>query len=61
MSTKWDDNYWWKEFLEMKFYSPSGLKLLMEGEKGFKDSWRLDYLHQGYKRLKKTQELQQKQ
>ena len=54
--TKWDDNSWQKEFLEMKAHSPSDIKLLMEGAKGFKGAWRLGSLHQEYKMLKKKQE-----
>ena len=54
--TKWDDNSWQKEFLEMKAHSPSDIKLLMEGAKGFKGAWRLGSLHQEYKTLKKKQE-----
>ena len=34
MSTKWDDNSWQKEFLEMKFHSPADVKLLTECVKG---------------------------
>ena len=34
--TQWDDTSWQKEFLEMKFYSPSDIKILMEGGKGLK-------------------------
>ena len=56
--TKWDDNTWQKEFLEMKAHSPSDIKLLMEGVKGFKGAWRLGSLHQEYKILKKRQEEQ---
>ena len=53
--TKWDDNSWQKEFLEMKSHSPSDIKLLMEGAQGFKGAWRLGSLHQEYKMLKKKQ------
>ena len=56
MSTKWDDNSWQKEFLEMKFHSLSDVKLLTEGVKGFLGAYRLGVLHQEYKRLKKIQE-----
>ena len=59
MSTKWDDNSWQKEFLEMKFHSPADVKLLTEGVKGLKDAWRLGVLHVEYERLKKIQEQQQ--
>ncbi len=33
MSTKLDNNSWQKEFLVMKFYSPSDVKLLNKGLK----------------------------
>ena len=56
MSTKWDDNSWQKEFLEMKFHSLSDVKLLTEGVKGLIGAWRLGVLHQEYKRLKIIQE-----
>ena len=56
MSTKWDDNSWQKEFLEMKFHSLSDVKLLTEGVRGLLGAWRLGTLHQEYKRLKKIQE-----
>ena len=61
MSTKWDDNSWQKEFLEMKFHSPADVKLLTEGVKGLIGAWRLGVLNQEYKRLKKIQEEQQQQ
>ena len=54
--TKWDDTSWQKEFLEMKSHSPSDIKLLMEGAKGFKGTWRLGSLHQEYKILKNKKE-----
>ena len=56
MSTKWDDNYWHKEFLEMKFHSPADVKLLTKGVKGLIGAWRLVVLKQEYNRLKKIQE-----
>ena len=56
MSTKWDDNSWQKEFLEMKFHSLSDVKLLTEGVKGLLGAYRLGVLHQEYKRIKKIQE-----
>ena len=56
MSTKWDDNSWQKEFLNMKSHPPSDAKLLMVGLKGLKDAWRLGVLHVEYERLKKKQE-----
>ena len=56
--TKWDDNSWQKEFLNMKSHLPSDIKLLTEGAKGFKGAWRLGSLHQEYKMLKKKQEEQ---
>ena len=59
MSTKWDDNSWQKEFLEMKSHSLSDVKLLTEGVKGLKGAWRLGILHVEYERLKKIQEEQQ--
>ena len=37
MSTKWDDNSWQKEVLNMKSHSPSDAKLLMGGVKGLKN------------------------
>ena len=54
--TKWDDTSWQKEFLEMKSHSPSDIKLLMEGSKGFRGAWRLGSLHQEYKILKRKEE-----
>ena len=59
--TKWDDNSWQKDFLNMKSHSPSDAKLLMGGVKGLKDAWRLGVLHVEYERLKKQQEDQQQQ
>ncbi len=59
MSTKWDDNSWQKEFLEMKFHSPADVKLLTKGVKGLKDAWRLCLLHVEYERLKKIQDQNQ--
>ena len=56
MSTKWDDNSWQKEFLEMKSHSLSDVKLLTEGVKGLIGAYRLGVLHQEYKRIKKIQE-----
>ena len=38
MSTKWDDIFWQKEFLEMKAHKPLDIRLLMEGATGFKDA-----------------------
>ena len=61
MSTKWDDNSWQKEFLEMKSHKLSDVKLLMKGAKGLKDAWQLGVLHVEYERLKKRQEEQQQQ
>ena len=55
MSTKWDDNSWQKEFLEMKAHKPSDIKLLMGGAKSLKDAWQLGYLHEEYKRMKRRQ------
>ena len=59
MSTKWDDNSWQKEFLEMKFHSLEDVKLLTKGVKGLIGAYRLGVLHQDYKRLKKIKEQQQ--
>ena len=59
--TKWDDNSWQKDFLNMKFHSPSDAKLLMGGVKGLKDAWRLGILHVKYERLKKQQKGKQNQ
>ena len=62
MSTKWDDNSWQKEFLEMKSHSLSDIKLLTEGVKGLKGlkglkgAWRLGVLHVEYEKLKKIQQ-----
>ena len=59
MSTKWHDNTWQKEFLNMRSHSPSDAKLLIGGIKGLKDAWGLGVLHVEYERLKKIQEQQQ--
>ena len=61
MNSKWDDNSWQKEFLEMKSHSLSDIKLLTEGVKGLKGAWRLGVLNQEYKKMKKIQEEQQQQ
>ena len=61
MSTKWDDTSWQKEFLNMKSHSPSDVKLLMGGVKGFIGAWRLGVLHVEYEKLKKRHEEQQQQ
>ena len=61
MSNKWDDNSWQKEFLEMKFHSPSDVKLLTQGVKGLIGAWRLGVLKQEYNRLKKIQKEQRQQ
>ena len=53
MRTKWDDTYWQEEFLKMKRHTHHVKRLLIEGPKGFKDSWQLGALHEEYKRLKK--------
>ena len=50
---------WQKELLEMKFHSPSDVKLLTQGVKGLIGAWRLGVLKQEYNRLKKIQEEQQ--
>ena len=58
--TQWNDKSWQKEFLNMKYHSPSDAKLLMGGGiKGLKDAWRFGVLHVEYERLKKAQERQQ--
>ena len=57
--TNWDDNDWQKKFLDMKSHTPSDVRLLMQGAKGFKDAWRLGSLHEEYKRMKKQAEQQQ--
>ena len=59
MSTKWDDNSWQKDFLNMKSHSLSDAKLLMGRVKGLKEAWRLGVLHVEYERLKKLKEEQQ--
>ena len=59
MSTKWDDNTWQKDYMNMKSHSPSDAKLLMGGVKGLKGAWRLGVLKQEYNRLKKIQDQQQ--
>jgi hypothetical protein len=61
MSTKWDNNSWQKDFLDMKSHSLSDAKLLMGRVKGLKDAWRLGVLHVEYERLKKLQEEKQQQ
>jgi len=60
MSNKWNDKSWQKDFLNMKSHSPADVKLLMEGVKGLKDTWRLGFLHFEYEKLKKIQDQQQK-
>ena len=61
MTNKWNDKSWQKDFLNMKSHSPSDAKLLMVGVKGFKDAWRLGFLHVEYERLKKKQIQQDQQ
>ena len=56
MSTKWDDNSWKEEFLEIKFHSPADVKLLTKGVKGLIDAWCLVVLKHEYNRLRKIQE-----
>ena len=56
--TKWDNNSWQKDLLNMKYHSPSDSKLLMGGVKNFKDAWRLGVLQLEYERLKKEQQQQ---
>ena len=60
MSTKWDDKYLQKDFLNMKSHFPSDADLLMGKVKGLKNSCRHGVLHIEYERLKKIQEEQQK-
>ena len=60
MSTKWNETSWQREFLEIKSHKLSDVKLLTEGVKGLKGSWRLGVLHVEYERLKKIREEQQK-
>ena len=57
--TKWNDQAWQKDFLNMKSHSPSDAKLLMGGVKGLRDAWRLGVLHVEYEKLKKIQEEKQ--
>ena len=57
MSTKWNDKSWQKEFLSMKFHSPSEAKLLIGGVKGLKDAWRLSVLHVEYESLKNIEKI----
>ena len=61
MNSKWNDNSWQKDFLNMKSHSPSDAKLLMGGVKGLKDAWRLGVLHVEYEKLKKKQMQQDQQ
>ncbi len=61
MSTKRDKKSWKKDFLNMKSHSLSDAKLLMGGEKGLNNAWRLGVLHAEYERLKKIQAEQQQQ
>ena len=56
--TKWDNNSWQKDLLNMKYHSPSDAKLLMGGVKNFKDAQRLGVLKLEYERLKKEQQQQ---
>ena len=53
MSTKWNDTSWQQEFLRMKRHPPEVEKLLVDGPRGFRDSWQLGGLHEEYKRLRK--------
>ena len=46
MSTKWDDTSWQEEFLEMKIHKPEVVRLLMEGQREFRDAWQLVALHE---------------
>ena len=61
MTTKWNDDSWQEDFLNMKSHSPSDAKLLMGGVKGLKGAWRLGVLNVEYERLKKIQEGKQQQ
>ena len=56
---KWHEESWPKKFLNMKSHSPSDAKLLMKGQKGLKDAWRLGVLNVEYEKLKKIQDEQQ--
>ena len=50
MSSKWDETFWQKDFLNMKSHSPADAKLLMGGVKGLEDAWRLGILHVEYEK-----------
>tara|TARA_B100001109_G_C18418905_1_gene269892 strand:+ start:146 stop:340 length:195 start_codon:yes stop_codon:yes gene_type:complete len=56
---KLDETSWQKEFLEMKTHSISEVRLLMQGAKGFRDTWHLDSLHEEYKIMKRREHQQQ--
>ena len=56
MSTKLDEKFLQKCFLNMESHSPSDAKLLMGDVKGLKDAWLLGVLYVEYERLKKIQE-----
>ena len=61
MSSKWNDNSWQNDFLNMKSHSPSDSKLLIGGVKGLKDALRLGVLDVEYEKPKKIKERQQQQ
>ncbi len=52
---KWNEQFWQKDFLNLKSHSPADAKLLIGGVKGLKDAWGLGFLHVEYERLKKKQ------
>ena len=51
--TNWDDNDWQKKFLDMKSHTPSDVRLLMQGAKGFREAWHLGSLYEEYKIMKR--------
>ena len=57
--TNWDDNDWQKKFLDMKSHTPSDVRLLMQGAKGFREAWHLGTLHEEYKIMKRREHQQQ--
>ena len=57
--TNWDDNDWQKKFLDMKSHTPSDVRLLMQGAKGFRDAWHLSSLHEEYKIMKRREHQKQ--
>ena len=64
MSKKWDDTSWPEEFLGMKTHKSEVVRLLIKGQREFRDAWQMSALNQKYKGLKKIYEklrLQKKQ